>query len=125
MRQIVIYQANTTNGGTNISFVSWLAVPAALQIQYANAGAKSVIPSYDAAVCPWGITASELTALQNGSVTERVHQEHIIPGVTQAQIGAYIQNLYAQDQAALTNSVPAKSYSGASWDGTTWSNLPA
>jgi len=125
MRQVIVYQANTTGNGTSLNFVCWLAVPQTLQLQYANSGFKSAIPNYDASICSWGITPTELTALQNGSVVEKVHNEHVIPGVTQVQLGAFIQGVYANELAALTNSVPSKSYTGAYWDGTTWSNLPA
>lgn len=125
MRQIIVYQANIKNGFTELHWAFWLSVPTNLQAQFDNSGFVSVVPTYNATSCPWGITSTELTNLQNGTYTEVLGQGQLPTTVTAAQVEAYLQNQYSTQQTALNNQAPAKLYVGASYDGTTWSNVPS
>ena len=123
-RQIIVYDASrSTNGDISLSYLFWLAVPANLQAAYTNPSATSLLPPSTAAA--WGVTPAELTALQTGLVMEQHFSGQVPSGVTQGQVETYLQNAYTAAQTAFNNAAPSKVYVGASWDGTTWTGLPA
>jgi hypothetical protein len=118
-RQVVVLEQDSSES-TNIKFKAafWLSVPVARQFYFANATAQS-------AVKDGSVTTAELTALQNGSVLERVYQMIYPPGTTIAQIEADLQSKYATAQASLTAQSAEFADTvltryGSFWDGTTW-----
>jgi hypothetical protein len=112
-RQIIVLDRLPNAGGIaqyNVAF--WLGVIAARQTFFANAQATSQVK---------GITAGELTALQNGSVVERVEQYGVDPAKTIAQIQADLVARKNVLQADLDATNQFARY-GTSFDGTTWTN---
>jgi len=93
--------------GQTVRVVLWADVPAARQAKYANA-ASSI----------WtGASAAENTALQNGSVAEKVVTVATDGGA--AQIKTTIQALWQYWQNDVSNINPWQ-YQGTYWDGTAW-----
>src|SRR5882757_4442378 len=91
----------------------WADVPAARQSFYANANLKSA----------WiNATAADNTALQNGSLTEKVITQRVPSGATLPQIEAALQVIQQSFQAQVTAFNPWVRY-GSTWDGTTWTVL--
>lgn len=116
MKQVIVL-SNTTSpdGGMKLRYAFWLSVPVATRV---------AIPGFTSAYA--SATGPETTALQNGSVLEKVFTEDTSPGMTIAEIGAYLTTRYARYQADVnTVGTINKNYAGATWDGTTWSNLPS
>ena len=91
------------------AYILWADVPAARQAFYASAGAKSA----------WrGALASDLVALQNGSVTE-ASGLILTPGFTTPQLQAELQARWGDFQAQINATNPWNFY-GTTWDGVTW-----
>lgn len=109
-RQIIILDQVGLPSDSNYNVAFWLAVPAARQLFYANATAKSQVI---------GATANEVTAIQSGAVLEVITQYTHIKGTSLAAIEADLQAAYAAAQTALNNNNQFNHY-GTSWDGTTW-----
>ena len=124
-REIIIYsQEKQPSGDTDLKFVFWLSVPLNLQAQFTRSTASSILPLSTAQ--SWGVTPTELTALQNGSVIEQVFDTQIPASETAAQVATLLQTSYTSAQTALNNLSPAKSYVGAYYDSVTgWQNVPA
>ena len=95
----------------SVRFAMWADVPAARQAFYADANKKSA----------WtGANASDLTALQNGSVLERVETLTMDSAATVPNIKASLQSRYTIFQDEVTNTDKAYQFYGTTWDGTTW-----
>lgn len=116
-RQIIVTTQDVTvaPGVYVFQVVYWAAVPAARQTFYANAGATSQVT---------GLTAPELTAIQNGSVAEKAARFSILNnGQSLAALFPTIQTQlqaeFATWQAFVNASNPWVHF-GTSWDGTTW-----
>jgi len=94
----------------------WADVPAARQSFYANPDLKSA----------WsGAQAADNTALQNGSVTERVEIYNAAAGKTLAQIKTDLQNLWTAFQSYVNSYNPWSRY-GTFMDNTnTWTDAGA
>lgn len=116
MRRIVILDQQVDDAGLLQGDVLFrLDVPAALQ--QPAPGASSRDP---------GATTEETNALLTGAVTEVVYTSPAIPQDTPS---AYITTqlvLNWQDlQAKLAAKVPQRQFSGAVYDGVSWTGLPA
>ena len=123
-REIIVYDAQTAGGGTILFYAFWLAVPASLQASYVNPDFVSAVPL--ASAVSWGVTSAELTALQNGTVTEVTDHGGLPAGVTASQVGAFLTAAYTTAQTTLNNQAPAKNYAGAYYDSVAgWQNVPA
>jgi hypothetical protein len=108
LRIIVLDQPDGNPNSYNVVF--WADVSAARQSFYANTAATSA----------WaGATATDIQALQNGSVVETVQPHQMPSGTTLAQIEAYLQGQWQNYQTKITNYNPWIHY-GSTWDGTTW-----
>lgn len=91
-------------------YVLWADVPIERQPFYANPTAQSA----------WtGATASDLTALQNGSVVERAGELRLKTDGTLAQAQAELQTRWAAFQNDITSQNKWARY-GTTWDGTNW-----
>jgi len=106
----VIVLDQTPDDASTYNVLFWADVPAARQSFYANASAKS---RWNAA------TAADNTALQNGSVVEKLAVERVPPGTSIAQIETFLQQRWTDYQNLITNFNPWIHY-GSTWDGTTW-----
>lgn len=90
-------------------YALWATVPVARQAFYANASAKSI----------WkDAGASELTALQNGSVVE-FSDVLAVDGLTIGQAETQLQAAFTAFQTAISNNNPWLRY-GSFFDGTSW-----
>ena len=113
-RKIIILEMNPVlPGETAFRFAMWADVPAARQARYADAALTSAVV---------GISAGELTALQNGSVVEKVEDARWPAGATVAQIQALLVARYTAFQAQITAANPWQRY-GTNWDGTSWTSV--
>ncbi len=89
----------------------WADVPAARQAFYM----KTATP-----FSAWpGASAAELTAIQTGTVTERVLTVPIAFNVNLASAQTALQAIWTDYQAEITAANPWNRY-GSFWDGTTW-----
>src|SRR3990167_2287021 len=95
--------------GDHISFALWASVPSGQEPRYRSRSSRSAY---------LGISATDLSALQNGIVAETVGQMSIV-GLSQAQIDAALQSLWQQYQTRITDGAEWAEY-GRLWDGTTW-----
>lgn len=116
-RQIIILRQNldVNPGVFSFQVACWIPVPASRQQFYANPSATSQVT---------GLSAAELTAIQNGSVYEKVDTV-TIPNNGQSlaamwpTIQTELQNRYAACVADLNAYNPWKRF-GTYWDGSTW-----
>ncbi len=92
------------------SYVLWADVPASRQTFYAKPGFVSAVQ---------GISAADLTALQNGSVVERQRILSVDKGTTNAQLMTKLELEWTQFQSQVNAFNPWNRY-GTFWDGTTW-----
>ncbi len=107
---IVLDKNATDTDGNTWNFALWADVPVARQSHYANASLTSA----------WsGATAADNTALQNGSVVEKVSSQRVPQGTTLAQFETFLQNQWTLYQNYITAYNPWIRY-GSTWDGTTW-----
>ena len=110
-----------TNGDLIIAGVFWLDAPANRIVLLPNF--KSVVPAV--ATVSWGITPTELAALQAGTIVEQAFDSgQLNSSLTVTQIENGIANAFTAAQTALTNSNPPSKFIGASFDGTTWTAAP-
>lgn len=115
-RKIIILE-NQTPGRQATEPISyryafWLAVPAARQSFFANATATSAVKD---------ASASEISAIQSGSIKEQVSVFTVPPGTTLAQIESSLATQYAAAQTALNaQSANPWDHYGTTWDGTSW-----
>ncbi len=115
-RQVIILENQTPNRGStdpiSYRFAFWLSVPAPRQTFLANATATSVVK---------GLTAGELTAIQNGSIKEEVGIFQEVAGTTISQIEVKLAAAFTTRQTAINNgSTNLWDHYGTTWDGTTW-----
>jgi hypothetical protein len=90
-------------------FAMWADVPAARQSIYAN----------PTAVSAWKDAATaDQTALQIGTIAERVETVSVEPGTTLAQVQAMLQARFAAYQSDITNDLEWSRY-GSYWDDAT------
>ena len=94
-------------------YVLWADVPAARQPFYAVLAGPTFASAWKDAI------AADNTALQNGSVVEKVDTIQVPSHATLGQIRVFLQDKWAEYQAAITASNPWQRY-GTTWDGTTW-----
>jgi len=92
------------------SYVLWVDVPAARQSFWANTGATSAVRN---------IASSDLLAIQNGSVVERVGVLEVDKGATLGQLQTQLQITWTAYQTEITNYNPWNRY-GTFWDGASW-----
>ena len=94
-------------------YVLWADVPAARQTFYA----ALVGPTFTSA---WkDALAADNTALQNGSVVEKVDTIQVPAHLTGIQIRSHLQQRWTEYQARIAATNPWVRY-GSTWDGTTW-----
>ena len=108
LRIIILEQDR--NDVNQYRYALWADVPVARQPFYANASAVSAWKN--------ALTADN-TALQDGSVVEKVSVLKIAPGSTVAQIETFLQQTWTLYQAEITAANPWVAY-GSNFDGTVW-----
>ena len=107
----VIVLDRLSPGQIMLNFAMWADVPASRQAFYANASKTSA----------WkDANASDLLALQNGSVLERVETLTMDAAATNANVRASLQSRWTAFQNEITSADPRWSFYGTTWDGTTW-----
>ncbi len=111
-KQIIILERLNEPSDMNFRYVLWATVPAARVSAYANAAAVSAFK---------GASAGELTALQTGSVVERVGIASFTIGTPIATIQTYLLAQFAAFQAQINAANPTVRY-GTSFDGTSWTS---
>ena len=90
----------------------WADVPSARQSFYAGASLTSA----------WGdASVAENTALQAGSVVERVETFSADPPKSKSQIKVFLEARWMAFQAEIDAANPWNFY-GSFWDGTTWTD---
>ena len=110
---IVLSVEKRPDNSTHLSGVFWLTTPASLVVP--RPGLTSAVPS--STTVSWGVTSAELTALQNGTVTEQAWDSGQVPsGTTLAQIETGLVNLFNAAQTALNAKATAASYIGSFFD---------
>jgi hypothetical protein len=106
---VVILDQDPSDPNT-YNFLMWADVPAARQSFYARPGAVSA----------WnGAIATDNTALQNGSMVEKITSQRIPANSTLVQIENFLQQQWSAFQASINSNNPWVRY-GSTWDGTTW-----
>lgn len=119
-REIIVLSVQKDARGIVVSCAFWLTVPAAL-VRNAPSVSSAVPPS---ASISWGITATELAALQAGTVRELVMEIALPATTTLAAAQAQIASQFADQQNYLNGLAPASKFAGMSFDGTTWTAAP-
>ena len=121
-RRIVLTNIQKQSTGDIIIYgVFWLDAPANRIVLLPNF--KSVVPAV--ATVSWGITATELAALQAGTIVEQAFDSgNLNSSLTVNQIQNGLQAALTAAQTALTNSNPPNKFIGSSFDGTTWTAAP-
>lgn len=109
-RLIIILDKQDAGGDIGFKVAFWASVPAARQTFLVDATRKSAVV---------GLSAAELTAIQNGSVLEKVDSFRFPAGTTITQVQAALLVAYNAFQSDVTNLNPWQRY-GTFWDGTTW-----
>lgn len=124
-REIIVLDAAQESTQVNlvITFACWLTAPASRIVPQPNF--KSAVPLATNGPS-WGVTATELTALQAGTIVEQVSSVSLpVSGLTVAACEAAVQARFTALQTALTSQVFSTThFVGASWDGTTWTAGP-
>lgn len=91
-------------------YALWADVPLARQPFYANTSASSV----------WkDATLSDITALRNGEVVERVDIFSVPEGTLIGSVRTHLRALWQAHQDRVTAEARWSRY-GTTWDGTTW-----
>ena len=121
-RRIILTNIQKQSTGDIIIYgVFWLDAPANRIVLLPNF--KSVVPA--STTVSWGITPTELAALQAGTIVEQAFDSgQLNSSLTVTQIENGIANAFTAAQTALTNSNPPSKFIGASFDGTTWTAAP-
>ena len=109
---IILDRSDPTNPNV-YRYVFWADVPSARQPFYAALAGPTAVSAWKDAL------AADNTALQNGSVVEKVDTIQVPSHATLAQIRVFLQDKWAEYQAAITARNPWQRY-GTTWDGTTW-----
>jgi hypothetical protein len=112
-RQIIILDQPGLPSDLRYYVAFWLAVPTARQPFYANAALKSRVI---------GITAPELSALQNGQFIEHVEEASYPLGTGLPAIGADLVRRFDEQQSMLNAQNPWNRY-GTFYDGTSWTQI--
>lgn len=108
--RIVILDKPEVNNPNRYRYLFWADVPTARQPFFARAGAVST----------WkDAIAADNTALQNGSVVERVDTIDVPQSATVAQIQTFLETRWVDFQNTVTNINLWTQY-GRTWNGTTW-----
>ena len=94
-------------------YVLWADVPVARQPFYAALTGPTFASAWKDAL------AADNTALQNGSVVEKVDTIQVPASATLAEIRSFLQARWTNFQASITSINPWQRY-GTTWDGTTW-----
>jgi hypothetical protein len=92
------------------SYVFWADVPAGRQSFYANPTLESAVKN---------IASADLTALQNGSVVEKLDVLQVDKGTTIGQLQTLLETKWTAYQTQITNYNPWNRY-GTFWDGASW-----
>ena len=108
MKKIIVLEKLDNDLSFRCAF--WASVPASRQALYANASATSVYKD---------ASAPEVTALQNGSVIERVETFNYASGTALSAIQNDVVSKFNDFQSYITNFNPFAQY-GRSWDGIGW-----
>lgn len=112
VKKIIVLDAQPgPDGSTLLRAVFWFDVPAARRVPI-----PQTISSYRDA------TPSEVSALQDGSVLEKVASFYVPAGATGAQVKGNLEARYASALAKISGLPNPNKYYGASWDGTVWSS---
>jgi len=109
-KQIIILDRVNEPSDMNFRYVLWATVPAARVSAYADATATSSFK---------GASAPELTAIQNGSIVERVGMASFSIGTPISAIQNFLLAQFAIFQAQVTAANPTSRY-GTFYDGTSW-----
>jgi len=109
--RVIILDATAEDSDT-YNIVLWADVPAGRASWYAKTGAVSA----------WkDATATDNTAIANGSVAESLTVQRVPKGSGQPARQQFLQDLWTGWQTFVTNNNPWQRY-GSTWDGTTWTN---
>jgi len=113
MAQKRIIILNALPGVQAYRYALWAVTPASRQAFYANLNAKSA----------WkDIAPAELTALQNGSIVEKVDSFSNPTSLTLAQIKSQLEAIWTAYQAFVTAYNPWDRYGSFFDDTSTWTN---
>ena len=94
-------------------YVLWADVPVARRPFYAALAGPTAVSAWKDAL------AADNTALQSGSVVEKVDTIQVPASATLAEIRSFLQARWTDFQASITTINPWQRY-GTAWDGTTW-----
>ena len=107
---IILERLSTQNSSFRVAY--WADAPAARQTFYAD----------PIKVSAWGgASAAENTALQDGSVVERVETSSVEGQKTRAEVKTILEARWAGFQAEINAANPWNFY-GSFWDGTIWTD---
>jgi hypothetical protein len=112
-RQIIILEQPGLPSDLRYHVAFWLSVPAQRQQFVANPDAKSRVMD---------ITANELTALQDGSVVELIHEAIYPLNTPIGAIGTDLVARYNEAQAQVNANNPWNRY-GTFYDGNSWTMI--
>lgn len=100
-------------------YALWADVPVARQPFYAALAGPTAISAWKDAL------AADNTALQNGSVVEKVDTIQVPPAANLAEIRVFLQGRWTDFQALITANNPWQRYgTTATFNGTTWAWSP-
>jgi hypothetical protein len=111
-KQIIILDRVNEPSDMNFRYVMWAAVPTGRNVAYANPDATSAYKGAD---------ATELAAIQDGSVVERQELASFPIGTPMATIQQYLITQFNAFQNHITNRNPTVRY-GTFYDGTAWTS---
>src|SRR3990167_4414084 len=94
-------------------YVLWADVPVARRPFYAALAGPTAVSAWKDAL------AADDTALQSGSVVEKVDTIQVPAGATLAEIRGFLETRWANYQAFITSLNPWQRY-GTTFDGSTW-----
>lgn len=107
MRRLIILETEPEpNGALHVRYVLWASVPAARQPFWQQRQGAS----YISAVQDGSVTAGELTALQSGSVAEKVIESEWPPGTTFASAQPILQQAFTAWQSFVNSYDPWAHY---------------
>lgn len=110
-KRIIILEHLRSDVNT-VQYVLWAVVPPTRKLFYADPNAVSAYRD---------TTPSEIIAIQDGSVTEKIFSIQVKEGTTKPQLKSLLESLWSKYQDEISTINPWKNY-GTSWDGTVWSN---
>jgi hypothetical protein len=123
-REIIVLDAAQDTTGVNLVVTAafWLVAPVSRVVPMPTFVSRVPV----VASVSWGVSSSELSQLQAGTLVEQVTSvSFAVAGLTTAAIEAGMQARYAALQSVLTSLVfSTVHFVGAFWDGTTWTAGP-